>query len=489
MHSSLIILDTLEQWSPYYETSSIITVKDYLQTQSLSNESHLVINLSNDLRYNSEGYYCSLLAQARGHKIMPGAETINKLRSEALIRLEKSMQKWLYQWVKKNQIETDFWDLDIYFGTCKEKGLEKIARYIFDQLPCPMLRLTFNTSEKNQIEKINLLTLQELSDKQQDAFAEALDEFSKKVWREPRSKRAFRYDLAILYDPEEKLPPSDKRALSRFIDLAKKMNINAELVTADDSYRLLEFDALFIRQTTALNHVTYQLAQKAELADLVVMDDPVSIIRCTNKVYLKELLDKENILTPKSKLLFKSNENKYSEITLELGSPMVIKIPDGSFSVGVKKVNDEKEFESSLELLFQESEIVLAQEYKPTNFDWRIGILNKEPLFACKYFMAKGHWQIYNHNLNGKSSSGDYETVPIYKVPKLVIRTAQKVASLIGKGLYGVDLKLIDDKCYVIEVNDNPNIDYDVEDSILGDELYNRILREFVFRLEQKHQR
>ena len=139
--------------------------------------------------------------------------------------------------------------------------------------------------------------------------------------------------------------------------------------------------------------------------------------------------------------------------------------------------------------MFQESAILLLQEYIPTDFDWRIGILNKEPLFACKYYMAKGHWQIYNHKSNGKSSSGDYETIPIYKVPKIVIKTAQKATSLIGKGLYGVDLKLIDDKCYVIEINDNPNIDYGVEDFILGDELYNQILREFIFRLEEKHRK
>lgn len=489
MHSSLIILDTLEQWSPYYETSSIITVKDYLQNQFLSNQSHLVINLSNNLGYNSEGYYCSLLAQARGHKIIPNVETINKLKSEALIRLEKPLQKLLYQWIKKSEIQEDYWNLDIYFGKCKEKGLEKIAKYIFEQFHSPILRVTFNTNEKNQIEKISQLTLSELSDNQQDVFAGALDEFSKKVWREPRSKKANRYDLAILYDPEEKLPPSDKKALSRFIELAKKMNINAELITAEDSYRLLEFDALFIRQTTALNHITYQLAQKAELADMVVIDDPVSIIRCTNKVYLKELLDKENVLTPRSKLVFNSNENNYEEIIQELGSPLVIKIPDGSFSQGVKKITNEQEFYAALELLFGESAILLIQEYIPTEYDWRIGILNKEPLFACKYFMAKGHWQIYNHKSNGKSSSGDYETIPIYNVPKSVIKTAQKTTGLIGKGLYGVDLKLIDDKCYVIEVNDNPNIDYGVEDSILGDELYNQILREFVFRLEEKHRK
>ncbi|MEE4197691.1 MAG: RimK family protein [Bacteroidales bacterium] len=487
MHSLLIILDSLDEWTPFYDTQSIITAKEYLQNEYLSNQSHLVLNLSNDLGYNTEGYYCSLLAKARGHKVIPDVETINRLNAEAFVRLEKPLQKICYQYTKKNNPENGLWQFDIYFGTCKEEGLEKIARYLFEQFHCPVLRVTLNTNERNQIESIKHVPISGLNDKQQDYFAEALDNFSKKVWREPRAKKPFRYDLAILYDPSEAFPPSDRRALNKFMDIAKKMNINAELITADDSTRLMEFDALFIRQTTSLNHITYQLAQKAAQADMVVIDDPVSIIRCTNKVYLKELLDKESVAVPNSTLLFRSSKNSFEQVSRQLGLPIVIKTPDGSFSHGVKKVNNRQEFEKTLDELFLQTSVLLAQEYIPTEYDWRIGVLNKEPIYACKYYMAKGHWQIYNHKISGKSSSGNYDTLPIYQVPKVVIRTAVKATSLIGKGLYGVDLKQVGEKCVVIEINDNPNIDYGVEDAILGDELYGKILREFVIRLEQKH--
>ena len=79
-----------------------------------------------------------------------------------------------------------------------------------------------------------------------------------------------------------------------------------------------------------------------------------------------------------------------------------------------------------------------------------------------------------------------FESVPIGKAPKHVVRNAVKAASLIGKGLYGVDVKELGGKSLVIEVNDNPSIDHGVEDDILGDELYRRILREFVSRMELK---
>ena len=157
------------------------------------------------------------------------------------------------------------------------------------------------------------------------------------------------------------------------------MNIHAELITEEDVTRLMEFDALFIRSTTALNHITYHLAQRAKQADMVVIDDPLSIIRCTNKVYLAELLTKEKIPQPKSRLLFKNNKNTFTSIAEDLGQPFILKIPDGSFSHDINKINNEVDLHASLHDLFQKSAILLAQEFIPTDFDWRIGVLDNEP--------------------------------------------------------------------------------------------------------------
>lgn len=487
MNSVLVLLDSLSDWRPYYETNSVLAVSDYLKHKLLGKESKLVINLSNDYSYNSEGYYCSLLAQARGHRILPGVETINKLESGTGIRMDRNLQKLCYQYIQKNNITEDIWYLNIYFGTCKEKGLEKIARFIFDNYPCPLLKVGFNTRSRNQIETVQFLPLQQLTTEQQDNFAEALDNFNKKVWRAPRSLKSSRYSLAILHDPLEKFPPSDKKALNKFVEIARKMNVHAELITEEDTTRLMEFDALFIRTTTALNHITFHLSQKAAVNDMVVIDDPLSIIRCTNKVYLNELLEKEKIPAPTSLLIFRSNENTFEEISSYLGSPFIVKIPDGSFSHGMSKIKNEDDLKEVLEILFEKSAILLAQEYIPTEFDWRIGVLDGEPLYACKYYMVKGHWQIYQHSNSGRSRCGTVETIPIYQVPHNILKTAVKATSFIGKGLYGVDLKMINNKAVVIEINDNPSIDHGIEDAILGDELYYRIINYFVHTMEKRH--
>ena len=168
-----------------------------------------------------------------------------------------------------------------------------------------------------------------------------------------------------------------------------------------------------------------------------------------------------------------------------LGYPLVLKIPDGAFSIGVEKVKNKTELDNALQRLFQRSSLLLAQEYLYTEFDWRIGILNHKPIYACKYFMVRNHWQIYQH---GKSrvASGNFTTLPTFEVPKVVIEAAIKSTKLIGDGFYGVDIKEINNQGYVIEINDNPSIDSGVEDGYSGDELYRIIMNEFLRKMERR---
>ena len=132
MNNVLILLDNLDDWKPYYETSSVLTVSDYLKNKPVEKDRKLVINLSDDYSYNSEGYYCSLLAQTRGQKVIPDVDIINKLETGTGVRMDRSLQALCYQWIQKNNVKDDIWYLNIYFGKCREKGLERIARFIFE---------------------------------------------------------------------------------------------------------------------------------------------------------------------------------------------------------------------------------------------------------------------------------------------------------------------------------------------------------------------
>ena len=131
--------------------------------------------------------------------------------------------------------------------------------------------------------------------------------------------------------------------------------------------------------------------------------------------------------------------------------------PRRLFSRGVIKVEASRRC-SKHGRAFEHSVLLLARSFY-TEYDWRIGVLNRKPIFACQYFMSKGHWQIYNHKAKGQDINGECRTMAVHEAPRAVVELAVKTANLIGDGLYGVDLKQAGDKVVVIEVNDNPNMD------------------------------
>ena len=164
-----------------------------------------------------------------------------------------------------------------------------------------------------------------------------------------------------------------------------------------------------------------------------------------------------------------------------------MKKPDGAFSQGVIKVETKEDLKNHLIALLADSTLVVAQEFLPTAFDWRVGLINGETLYACKYHMAKNHWQIYKQNKSGTvSDGGSADTYDLDLVPPQLISLAERAGGLIGKGLYGLDIKEKDGQFYVIEINDNPNLDAGGEDKILKDCLYEKIMGYFLQKMEDR---
>ncbi|WP_193163658.1 RimK family protein [Microbulbifer hainanensis] len=484
MSQVLIVIDQQSDWTPYYPSERVITFADYLQLPARQQRVR-VINLCADYDYRSEGYYCSLLAEARSHHVLPSVRTLNDLSVPQLYKLQLAPLVPALNKLRPPEEPGTHLVVKSYFGQCAEPALQPLARLLFDRFACPVLEIHLACDTAWEIADLRICSHRELDEAEETLFAEALDSFSNQVWRQRKKSDNSRYDLAILVNPEEALPPSDQGALKKFASAGRELGFAVEMITPADYMRLPEFDALFIRETTAIDHHTYRFAKKAEAEGLVVLDDPTSILRCTNKIYLADLFTTHKVPAPKTCILHRGDEEGVQKALATLGLPMVIKIPDGSFSRGVVKVHSEEALRDKLGELFAESSLLLAQEFLYTEFDWRIGVLNNKPLYACRYYMAKNHWQIYNHG-NKKNSSGSFTTLPTFEVPKAVLQAALKATKPIGNGFYGVDVKESAGRGYVIEVNDNPSIDSGVEDKYLGRELYRLILQEFARRLDAR---
>ncbi|MCW9056773.1 MAG: RimK family protein [Gammaproteobacteria bacterium] len=486
MSAFYVVVENLNDWQPYYPSQDVITFDDYLEKINEPGSKRVrVINLCRSYRYLTAGYYCSLLAEARGHHVTPSLATINDLGRKSLASLQLETTRKILQKLEP-PADSKTLNFHLWFGQAIDPAWSKLGQSIFESLPCPLLEVSLAYKNEWQIKQVKAISLKSLTDPhEQEVFASTFEKFSNKMWRKPKARKACRYDLAILINADEEMPPSDNKALKLFEKSARQLGIATDFITKKDYIRLPEYDGLFIRETTAVDHHTYRFAKKAEAEDLVVIDDPTSILRCTNKIYLADLLTTHKIPTPKTAFLTRISTTSLQKLINDIGLPMVLKIPDGSFSRGIIKVETQQQLEAGAKELMRNSALLLAQEFLYTEYDWRIGVLNNKPLYACRYYMVNDHWQIYQHGEHA-SKSGDFETLPILETPKQVLDIATKATRLIGNGLYGVDIKQSADRVVVIEVNDNPSIEAGVEDKYLGDQLYLEIMGEFLRRMETR---
>lgn len=483
MHS-IVVVNRPKDWNLHIPDVEIVSARAYLTDSRYSEiRNARVYNLCQSYRYQGLGYYVSLLAEARGHRCIPSITTIQDLKSQSIIRI---ISDELHQLIQRSfsRLKSQQFELHIYFGKNPTKQYENLSKQLYNLFQSPLLRAHFEYKDNQwQLQTIFPLPINQIPEHHKPHVLDYAKAYFAKKRIRSRNRSKPTYDLAILVNPDEIAPPSDKKALKYFIEAAEDLGIRAKLITKTDYSRIPEFDGLFIRETTAVNHHTYRFARRALAENMVVLDDPASIVKCANKVYMAELLKKANIPIPKTIIVHKSNKE---ELIKTLGLPCVLKQPDGSFSNGVIKINDPVSLEEELQHLFNQSDLIIAQEFAPTDFDWRIGILNKQPLYACKYFMAKDHWQIYNWQAGRRMRDGAHETLAVEKVPPKILKMAQRAASLIGDGFYGVDIKQSGNKIMVIEINDNPSIESNVEDAILKDTLYSEVMKYFLKRMKLK---
>ncbi|NKF20790.1 RimK family protein [Solimonas marina] len=482
--SGIVVVDQRSDWPVHVPGFEVVTAWDYLTQEELTRARKMrVYNLCRSFGYQTTGYYVSLLAGARGHKPLPEITTIQDLK---LADSSRILNDEIDELIQKSlaRIGSAEYVMNVYFGRPLARRHERLARALFNQFPAPLLQAKFSyRGDEWRVDNIGPIALGEVPASHLEFLYEAAQDYFARRRAPSRRRESSRYDLAILVNDDEKEPPSNARALKSFEKAAEDLGFDVEFIDKSDYGHVAEFDALFIRETTAVNHHTYRFARRAAREGLVVVDDPLSILRAANKVFLAQLMERHRIPQPKTVLLHSRNVKLAGR---DLGFPCVLKQPDSQFSKGVIKVESEAEFRRKAADMLERSDLIIAQSYEPTDYDWRVGVLDGQPLYACRYYMAKDHWQVVKRAGNGAIVEGGHETLDVKEVPAAVLNVAVQAARAVGEGLYGVDLKQFGKVVKVIEVNDNPNIDHGVEDLVLKDEIYRKVMAYFIKRLEQR---
>ena len=490
----------------------------------------VVVNLCRSTRYGSRGYYVSLLASARGQQVIPTVETSTGLqepygRFRALQEAGVPTVDAAEMRVRRRELDLphpdapppaadgteeeepphafpvplvraddegergcrparphEFVETLVFMGTCADPRFHRAALAVYREWPAPVLRLQLvDEDDEWKVTQVAAVPPHHLSAGERAELARALA--PERVVRRGREapRETVRASIAVLVAPGDPFSPSSPETIDRLERVAGRMNVHVHRIGANDLRKLPEYDALFIRALTGVSEPAFQFALRAEALDMPVVDDPQSIIRCGNKVFLEELLRRERIATPRTQIITQHTSWKQAEA---LGLPFVVKLPDGSFSAAVHKISSRDEFRSRTKEMLRRSPLIIAQEFLPTDFDWRVTVLGGRLLFAARYYMARGHWQIRTE-VKGTERYGRVEAVRREHAPADVVGVALRAAALIGDGLYGVDIKETPRGPVVIEINDNPNIDVGYEDAADGNVVYEDLVEFFVRRIEE----
>jgi glutathione synthase/RimK-type ligase-like ATP-grasp enzyme len=264
-------------------------------------------------------------------------------------------------------------------------------------------------------------------------------------------------------------------AIIRFRDTAEAMGHVVYFIFPTEIAKIATVDGLFIRSMTDPLNISFVAAKMAGIRGIPVIDDPRSIQVCSDKVNMYLHLMKAGVRIPDTVFVRKGEltEKAAGDLFRKLGSPLILKEPSTAFSLRVEKVESVPEFLRTGKRYIKLSDWIVAQRFIESDFDWRVGVLGGEPLYACQYIIPEETFKI-QATVNGHIVYCAVKGHPLDRVPRHILEAAVAAARAVVEGFYGVDIKDLDGVPYVIEVNDNPSLEGGEDEHSPG--LYRKIV-------------
>ncbi len=265
-------------------------------------------------------------------------------------------------------------------------------------------------------------------------------------------------------------------ALTNFRLAAFELGHELDFLFKDELKYLRNYDGVLIRALTDPLNTSYVVARTAEMLGIRVLDHAASIRICCDKVNMYARLQAAGVPVPETRVLAGAALAPATAEALfdSLGTPLVLKAPNSSFSLYVDKVATPDAFVKVGRRFLRRADRLIVQQYLPSEFDWRVITLDGRVLAVVAYRFAPQGWRTMDRSEAGEWAS--VQGVPRDAADPRLLQVALAAANAVGRSLYGVDVKEIDGDYTVIEVNDNPTIAAGEEDQA-NPEVYEEIIR------------
>ncbi|WP_321314702.1 30S ribosomal protein S6--L-glutamate ligase [Halarcobacter sp.] len=210
-------------------------------------------------------------------------------------------------------------------------------------------------------------------------------------------------------------------------------------------------DAIIPRIGASRTFYGTAMVRHFEMMDVFSVTGSLAIKRSRDKLRSLQILSKNGVDMPKT--VFASNKSSAKDvIALSGGTPLVLKILEGTQGVGVVLVETLKAAKSVLDAFYGMDVNLLVQEFieEAGGADIRVFIVDGEVVGAMKRQGAEGDFRSNLHQ--GGSASA-------HKLTRKEKSTALAAAKAMGLGVCGVDMIPSSRGPLVMEVNSSPGLE------------------------------
>ena len=210
-------------------------------------------------------------------------------------------------------------------------------------------------------------------------------------------------------------------------------------------------DAIIPRIGASRTFYGTAMVRHFEMMDVFSTSGNLAIARSRDKLRSLQVLSKHNVDMPKT--VFASNKSSAKDvIALSGGTPLVLKILEGTQGVGVVLVDTEKAAKSVLDAFYGMDVNLLVQEFikEAGGADIRALVVDGKVVGAMKRQGATGDFRSNLHQ--GGSATA-------HKLTRKEKSTALAAAKAMGLGVCGVDMIESARGPLVMEVNSSPGLE------------------------------
>jgi len=227
--------------------------------------------------------------------------------------------------------------------------------------------------------------------------------------------------------------------------------IKGDLIINYGGKILAKPDAIIPRIGASRTFYGTAVVRHFEMMGVFTITGSIPLTRSRDKLRSLQILSRKSVNIPKT--VFASNKSSAKDvIALSGGTPLILKILEGTQGVGVVLVDSEKAAKSVLDAFYGMDVNILVQEYieEANGADIRVFIVGDKIVGAMRRQSKEGEFRSNLHQ--GGSAT-------VHKLTKEEKATALAAAKAMGLGVCGVDMISSKRGPLVLEVNSSPGLE------------------------------